>query len=128
MGQRRDIPGALVLVSAHSLVCGLLAAVTCGALAAALAGCGGSTAGASSPRKRDSASDGKEPLAVHVAPGGATAVLVPVYINGRGPFRFTLGTGASRSIADHRLARKLAFRRDYSHRVLMLRPRRAGYL
>ncbi len=41
------------------------------------------------------------------AGNGATVVLVPVYINGKGPFTFGLDTGASTSLVNLALARKL---------------------
>lgn len=103
---------------AHTLLRGLLVALGCVAVAAAVAACGGSTAGASSPPRSDSPSSAKVPVVVHVAPHGATAVLVPVYINGRGPFRFVLDTGASRSIVDQHLARRLGFNIQPSHKQL----------
>ena len=39
--------------------------------------------------------------------GGETLALVPVYIEGKGPFAFALDTGASRSVVDRRLAAEL---------------------
>jgi predicted aspartyl protease len=39
--------------------------------------------------------------------GGETLALVPVFINGKGPFAFALDTGASRSVVDTRLAAEL---------------------
>ena len=38
---------------------------------------------------------------------GETLALVPVYIEGRGPFAFALDTGASRSVVDSRIAAEL---------------------
>jgi predicted aspartyl protease len=46
-------------------------------------------------------------LLVAHGPGGATLAFVPVYINGQGPFRFTLDTGASTSTIDAELAHRL---------------------
>src|SRR3954453_17953934 len=40
--------------------------------------------------------------------GKAVLALVPVTINGKGPFTFALDTGASRSLIDSRAARRLA--------------------
>lgn len=74
----------------------------------ALAACGASGSDAPRPRS-DGGAARRVPVVVHVAPRGATVVLVPVYINGRGPFRFVLDTGASRSIIDQGLARRLGF-------------------
>lgn len=39
--------------------------------------------------------------------GGARLVLVPVYIQSRGPYDFALDTGASRSLVDSRVANQL---------------------
>lgn len=61
---------------------------------------------------------GEKPVIVHLAPRGATAVLVPVFINRRGPFRFILDTGASRSVVDQGLAQKLGFVVQPSHEQL----------
>ena len=38
---------------------------------------------------------------------GETLALVPVYIEGKGPFAFALDTGASRTIVDRRIAEEL---------------------
>ncbi len=45
-------------------------------------------------------------VAIELTPG-ATAVVVPVRIQGEGPFRFILDTGASLTCLDSRLAKKL---------------------
>jgi predicted aspartyl protease len=39
--------------------------------------------------------------------GGETLALVPIYIEGKGPFSFALDTGASRSVVDHQIAAEL---------------------
>src|SRR5262245_11982061 len=39
--------------------------------------------------------------------GGETLALVPVYIEGKGPFAFALDTGTSRSVVDSRIAAEL---------------------
>jgi hypothetical protein len=46
-------------------------------------------------------------LLVARGPNGATLAFVPVFINGEGPFRFTLDTGASTSTIDADLAHRL---------------------
>ena len=46
-------------------------------------------------------------LVVITTPSHETLALVPVRINGRGPFPFAVDTGASSSLVDARLARKL---------------------
>lgn len=38
---------------------------------------------------------------------GATLALVPIYLEGRGPFRFAIDTGATRSVIDAGLVRRL---------------------
>lgn len=40
----------------------------------------------------------------------STVALVPVYVNGRGPYAFALDTGASKSLIDTRLARELGLK------------------
>lgn len=47
------------------------------------------------------------PIRVISGPQGATLVLLPVSINGQGPFTFALDTGASSSIIDTPVARRL---------------------
>jgi Aspartyl protease len=47
------------------------------------------------------------PLVVLQAPDGSTLALVPVTINGQGPFRFALDTGASKSLIDATLSDQL---------------------
>jgi predicted aspartyl protease len=42
-----------------------------------------------------------------LAGGGGAAVLVPVYINGAGPYRFVLDTGATLTCVDEELAERL---------------------
>jgi len=39
--------------------------------------------------------------------GGETLALVPVFIEGKGPFAFALDTGASRTVVDRRVAEEL---------------------
>ena len=48
-----------------------------------------------------------EPIKVMQGQNGATLVLLPVTINGKGPFTFALDTGASTSLIDQPLARQL---------------------
>jgi hypothetical protein len=49
-------------------------------------------------------------LRVVTARGRNTIALVPIYINGRGPFPFALDTGASQSLIDAGLVRDLGLR------------------
>jgi hypothetical protein len=46
-------------------------------------------------------------LLVLQGPGGSTLALVPVFIDGQGPFAFALDTGASHSVIDKDLAEQL---------------------
>lgn len=46
-------------------------------------------------------------LLVLQGPEGSALALVPVYIDGQGPFTFALDTGASHSLIDRRLAERL---------------------
>jgi len=50
-----------------------------------------------------------QPVALNVVRGGDGSIiaLVPVYIDARGPFSFTLDTGASRSLVDRSVVRQL---------------------
>jgi hypothetical protein len=50
------------------------------------------------------------PLRVITAKGRDTVALVPVYIDGRGPFAFALDTGAAQSLIDVSLVRSLGLR------------------
>jgi hypothetical protein len=50
------------------------------------------------------------PLVVLQAPDGSTLALVPVTINGQGPFRFALDTGASKSLIDATLSDQLGLK------------------
>ena len=83
------------------------------AAAAALGGCGGSCncAGQSSGTSATGTSGGAATHSVRlkVLQGQArsTVALVPVRINGSGPYTFALDTGASESLVDKALARKL---------------------
>ncbi len=47
------------------------------------------------------------PLTIVAGPGGSVLALVPVYINGKGPYGFALDTGASMSVVDSGIARQL---------------------
>ena len=47
------------------------------------------------------------PLQVQTSFDGSVLALVPVYIDGNGPYNFALDTGASRSLIDQRLAEEL---------------------
>ncbi|MHB1132729.1 MAG: retropepsin-like aspartic protease, partial [Chloroflexota bacterium] len=50
------------------------------------------------------------PLDVQTGFDGSVLVLVPVYIDGQGPYEFALDTGASRSLVDEDLADELNLR------------------
>jgi|SRR5579884_837844 len=76
-----------------------------------LAGCGDSA-----PAR--SAAATAVPLRVGVRPTGGVVVLAPVFINGKGPFRFIVDTGASKSVIDQALAKKLGFTIHPSHSTL----------
>lgn len=108
------------------------------AVAAAVAGCGSSevTGSAKSATHRSSSStstaggstatgssfgssNGYEvPLRIGVGSKGGVVVLAPVFINGHGPFPFVVDTGASKSVIDQSLARKLGFKIHSSHAAL----------
>lgn len=47
------------------------------------------------------------PLTIVAGPGGSVLALVPVYINGQGPFGFALDTGASITVVDDGVAQQL---------------------
>jgi hypothetical protein len=47
------------------------------------------------------------PMVVLKGQGGETLALVPVFIDGQGPFAFALDTGASRSVVDRKIAAEL---------------------
>ncbi len=47
------------------------------------------------------------PLRVVQAPNGATLALVPVYLHDHGPYTFALDTGASQSLIDEPIVKKL---------------------
>jgi predicted aspartyl protease len=86
--------------------------VRLGLLAAVLltAGCGGSSS-ARPPRTFD--------VAIKVVKHGKQVIaLVPVTINGRGPYTFALDTGASQSLVDSSVAKRLRVERTGdTHRV-----------
>lgn len=94
----------------------VLAAAVTGALALGLAGCEPVTGlePAEQPSGRHATRGAKGqtsvPLRV-ITERGATLVLVPVKVNGRGPYHFILDTGASTSSVDRRLARRLGLPR-----------------
>ena len=95
------------------------------AVAAALVGCGGSGAPRSVHHEAAISPTGKHVklrvggvpkgertvrLVVITTKSGATLALVPVRINGRGPYPFAVDTGASQSLIDLRLAQRLRLR------------------
>lgn len=47
------------------------------------------------------------PLTIVSGPGGTVLALVPVYINGQGPFGFALDTGASMTVVDSSVVKQL---------------------
>lgn len=104
-----------------------VAALTAGALAAAGCGHGDPGAGTASVKAAPEAAvnfSGKHiTLQTSVAKGEqrvhikvvstksrSTVALVPVYVNGRGPYAFALDTGASKSLIDTRLAHELGLK------------------
>ncbi|HKN94145.1 MAG TPA: retropepsin-like aspartic protease [Thermoleophilaceae bacterium] len=93
--------------------------------AVALSGCGGSAHKRPSSQEAAVTPSGKHvklstpgvpkgeqtvKLRVITAKGRNTIALVPIYINGRGPYPFALDTGASQSLIDRSLARDLGLR------------------
>ena len=85
------------------------------ALLVSLAGCDLSSARSSTPATSAQTQSqcpitGKEdkvPLQVVKGPNDATLALVPVMINGQGPFAFALDTGASQSAVSQQIATQL---------------------
>jgi predicted aspartyl protease len=95
---------------------------TAAALLLSGSGFGAETAGAPTPGDglAEVVVAGKQP--VYVAPtnrDGIGRVWVPVHINGQGPFRLVLDTGATRSAVTPRVAQTLGIPTDASPRVLM---------
>ena len=90
--------GALLLLAAAVLV---------------LAGCGGSKTSMPATPK------GQLDVAIKVLKHGRQVIaLVPVTIDGKGPYTFALDTGASQSLVDSAVARDLGVKHsDGSHRV-----------
>ena len=86
---------------------GALALVAAVALVVVPAGCGSGKITGQRVRVR-----------VGVSPVGGVVVLAPVYINGKGPFPFIVDTGASKSVIDQTLARRLGFAISPSHHQL----------
>jgi hypothetical protein len=84
----------------------LLALAVLLALGLGLAACGG-TSSAPSTSGGASGQAVTVPVKVIQGPMGATEVLLPVTINGRGPFTFLLDTGASTSVIDTPIAQRL---------------------
>jgi hypothetical protein len=85
-----------------------LRTVTLAILAAALLGTAGAQAG-SSPRPKELV------IGLHIVKHGKQVLaLVPVTINGKGPFTFALDTGASQSLMDSAVAKRLQVQRKGS--------------
>jgi hypothetical protein len=100
------------------------------ALAFAAAGCGSGSDGSSSAGAHDTTAaavnlhgkhvklstkdtakgERRVKLKVVTAPDRSTIALVPVYINGVGPFAFAVDTGASKSLVDLRVVRQLGIK------------------
>ena len=78
-------------------------------------GCGGSSKSAT----RTVGADGSLNVAIKVVKHGRQVIaLVPVTIDGKGPYTFALDTGASQSLVDSAVARDLGVKQsDGSHRV-----------
>jgi predicted aspartyl protease len=89
-----------------------IAPVLVAAALVALGGCQFETrvatpeAGTSRPAARTPAKETTVPLRI-INAQNATVVLVPVKVNGRGPYEFILDTGAASSSVDRRLVRRL---------------------
>jgi len=83
--------------------CALAALVVLGAVP----GCAELRAGVGPTKPTPPAETVVVPLQI-LRQGPSTIVLVPVYIQGRGPYRFLLDTGASVSVVDDALADQLA--------------------
>jgi predicted aspartyl protease len=79
-----------------------------------LAGCGGAKTGSTT-----TAPNGRLDVAIKVLRHGRQVIaVVPVTIDGKGPYTFALDTGASQSLVDSAVARSLGARRSGdSHRV-----------
>jgi predicted aspartyl protease len=79
-----------------------------------LAGCGGSKTGSTTTTQ-----NGRLDVAIRVLRHGRQVIaVVPVTIDGKGPYTFALDTGASQSLVDSAVARDLGARRSGgSHRV-----------
>jgi predicted aspartyl protease len=97
---RRQRPTATILLACAACIC-----------LAALAGCSiqvGTFASTPTP----TATGPGISIQVHVehSQDGSTLILVPVTINNQGPFTFALDTGASTSLIDQPLARRLGLR------------------
>jgi hypothetical protein len=93
----------------------LAALAAAAALAVTAAGCGGSctcgTTGAATVRA-GAASVGERTIPIQVVRhGGQVIALVPVTIEGKGPFTFALDTGASQSLVDQQVAAELDVRK-----------------
>ena len=83
-----------------------------GAAVVLLAGCGGSS---SSPKPQLGQFDVALKVLKH---GNQVIALVPVTINGHGPYTFALDTGASQSLVDSSVAKELRVKKTgASHRV-----------
>ncbi|HEV7126496.1 MAG TPA: retropepsin-like aspartic protease [Ktedonobacterales bacterium] len=84
-----------------------LAALVGLALVVALAGCDVTAAPSFGTTSTSAGTVTTIPIQVTTGQDHSTSVLVPVYIKGQGPFSFILDTGASISLIDRQLARRL---------------------
>lgn len=98
---RRYDPGRFVAWCRLPSLVGLLLALALG-----LGACGVSF-GTSTPSAASNGQGITVPVKVVKGPNGATEVLLPVTIDGQGPFTFLLDTGASSSVIDTPVAQRL---------------------
>lgn len=94
-------------LAATVIVAASLSAVACGS--------SGDSRAAAGARIRAAA---VVPVRVGEGPKGGVVVLAPVFIDGHGPFPFVVDTGASKSVIDQALAKKLGFKIQPSHSTL----------
>jgi predicted aspartyl protease len=95
------------VVRARALLAATVAILFLGSLAGCTVQVGNDVRQASSPIASTPGAERTIPLQVIQAPNGSTLALVPVYIDGKGPFAFALDTGASQSTLDLDLVHRL---------------------